>query len=44
MCNAIQLCLAANNLLMRKGNRAFLLFVITLAQKWQIISLPKDID
>ena len=32
MCNAIQQCLAANNiLLMRKGNYAFLLFVIVLA-------------
>ena len=32
MCNAIQQCLAANNiLLMRKGNHAFLLFVIALA-------------
>ena len=32
MCNAVQLCLAANNiLLMRKGNRAFLLLAIALA-------------
>ena len=34
-------CLAANNiLLLRKGNRAFLLLVIALAWKWQIASLP----
>ena len=45
MCNAVQQCLAANNiLLMRKGNRAFLLLAIALAWKWQIASLPKDID
>ena len=31
MCNTIQLCLAAKNLLMHKGNRTFLLLVITLA-------------
>ena len=32
MCNAVQQCLAANNiLLMRKGNRAFLLLAIALA-------------
>ena len=32
MRNAVQLCLAANNiLLMRKGNRAFLLLAIALA-------------
>ena len=32
MCNAIQQCLAANNiLLMRKGNRALLLLAIALA-------------
>ena len=44
MCNAVQQCLAANNiLLMRKGNRAFLLLAIALAWKWQIASLPKDI-
>ena len=44
MRNAIQLCLAANNILhMHKGNHAFLLLAITLAQKWQIASLPEDI-
>ena len=44
MCNAVQLCLAANNILhMRKGNRAFLLLAIALAWKWQIASLPEDI-
>ena len=32
MRNAVQLCLAANNILhMRKGNRAFLLLAIALA-------------
>ena len=32
MRNAVQLCLAANNILhMRKGNRAFLLIAIALA-------------
>ena len=37
-------CLAASNiLLMRKGNRAFLLLAIALAWKWQIASLPEDI-
>ena len=44
MRNAVQLCLAANNILhMRKGNRAFLLLAIALAWKWQIASLPEDI-
>ena len=46
MHNTVQLCLAANNiLLMRKGNRAFLdlLLAIALAWKWQIAWLPKDI-
>ena len=44
MRNAVQLCLAANNILhMRKGNRAFLLLAIALAWKWQITPLPKDI-
>ena len=44
MRNAVQLCLAANNILhMRKGNRAFLLLAIALVWKWQIASLPKDI-
>ena len=44
MCNAIQQCLAANNiLLMHKGNCAFLLLAIALASKWQITSLPKGI-
>ena len=34
MRNAVQLCLAANTiLLMRKGNRAFLLLAIALAGK-----------
>ena len=34
MCNAVQQCLAANNiLLMRKENRAFLLLAIALAWK-----------
>ena len=40
MHNTVQLCLAANNiLLMRKGNRAFLLLEIAL----EIASLPKNI-
>ena len=44
MRNAIQLCLAASNILhMRRGNRAFLLLAIALASKWQIASLLKDI-
>ena len=44
MRNAVQLCLAANNILhMRKGNRAFLLYAIALAWKWQIAPLPEDI-
>ena len=44
MRNAIQLCLAANNILhMHKGNHAFLLLAIALAWKWQIASFPKDI-
>ena len=44
MCNAVQLCLAANNiLLMRKGNRAILLIAIALVCKWQTPSLPKDV-
>ena len=44
MHNAVQLCLASNNILhMRKGNCAFLLLAITLAWKWQIASLPEDI-
>ena len=44
MRNAVQLCLAANNILhMRKGNCAFLLLAIALAWKWQIASLPEDI-
>ena len=32
-----------NAVLMRKGNRAFLLLAIALVRKWQIASLPKDI-
>ena len=37
MCNVVQLCLAAYNiLLMRKGNHFFLLLAITLAWKWSI--------
>ena len=37
MRNAIQQCLAANNiLLIRKGNCAFLLLGIAVAWKWQI--------
>ena len=44
MRNVVQLCLAANNiLLMRKWNHAFLLLAIALAWKWQIASLPEDI-
>ena len=32
MCNAVQLCLTANNIMhMRKENRAFLLLAIALA-------------
>ena len=39
MRNAVQLCLAANNILyMRKENRAFLLLAIALARKWKIAS------
>ena len=42
MSNAVQLCLAANNiLLMRKWNHDFLLLAIALAWKWQIALLPK---
>ena len=42
MCNAVQLCLAANNILhMRKGNCAFFLLAIALAWKWQFASLPR---
>ena len=45
MRNAVQLCLAANNVLhMFKGNRAFLLLAITFAWTWQIASLPEDIN
>ena len=41
ICNAIQQCLAANNILLKhKGNRAFLLLAIGLTWKWQIASLP----
>jgi len=41
MRNVVQLCLAANNILvMRKRNHAFLLLSIALARKWQ---LPKHI-
>ena len=37
-------CFAANNiLLMREGNRAFLLLAIALAWKWQIATLLEDI-
>ena len=44
MRNAVQLCLAANGiLLMRKRNRAFLLLAVALAKKRQITSLPEDI-
>ena len=44
MHNVIQLCLAADNiLLMRKWNHAFLLPVIALEWKWQSASLPEDI-
>ena len=44
MRNAVQLCLAANNIRhMCKGNRAFLRLAIALAGKWQIASLPEDI-
>ena len=42
MRNAVQLCLAANNiLLMRKWNHNFLLLAIALAWKWHIASLLK---
>ena len=41
MRNVVQLCLAANNILVvRKRNHAFLFLSIALARKWQ---LPKDI-
>ena len=41
MCNVVQLCLAANNiLLMRKWSHAFLLLAIAFAWKWQIVSNP----
>jgi len=44
MRNAVQLCLAANNILhVCKGNRAFLLLAIALAWKWQIASPPEGI-
>ena len=44
MRNVVQLCFAANNvLLMRKWNHAFLILAIALAWKWQIASLPEDI-
>ena len=34
MCNAVQQCLAANNiLLMRKGNRAFLFLCVKMADR-----------
>ena len=37
MFNVVQLCLAANNiLLVRKWNHAFLLFAIAVSWKWQI--------
>ena len=41
MRNDVQLCLAANNiLLMRKWNHAILLHAIALAWKWQIACNP----
>ena len=41
MRNVVQLCLAANKILVtRKRNHAFLLLSLALARKWQ---LPKDI-
>ena len=44
MHNVIQLCLAADNiLLMRKWNHAFLLPAIALEWKWQSTSLAEDI-
>ena len=43
MCSVVQLCLAANNiLLIRKRNHAFLLLAISLAWKWQIL-IKKEI-
>ena len=45
MRNVAQLCLAANNiLLLRIWNHAFLLLALSLVWKWQIDSIPEDID
>ena len=44
MHNVIQLCLAANNILLKhKRNHIFPLLVIALALKWEINSHSKDI-
>ena len=44
MHNVVQLCLAANNILLKhKWNHTFLLIVIALALKWEINSHSKDI-
>ena len=41
--NVIQLCLAANNILvMCKWNHSFLLLAIVLVWKWQIVLFPTD--
>ena len=43
LCNVFQLCLAANNILvMCKWNHCFLLLVIVLVWKWQIVLFPTD--
>ena len=43
MRNDVQLCLAANNILLtRKWNHAILLHAIALAWKWQIASNPLE--
>ena len=42
MGNAVQLCLAAKNILhMRKGNRAFLLFAIALRENGRSLRFPR---
>ena len=44
MHNVVQLCLAANNILLKhKWNHTFLLIVIALALKWEINSHSKEI-
>ena len=45
MCNVVQLCLAANNiLLICKQNHAFSFLPLLLHEKWQIASLPEDMQ